>query len=93
MSHYDRYKKFVQEWQMSKSLNEFCEKSGVDKRYASNLAAHLRRRGVKLKTFCRRDHEVRKDPYLTVDEWSSLQEAANVWIGVWKKSHRTEVMG
>lgn len=41
---------FVRAWWQSASLAEVCQKTGLDRRAASNLAAQLRRRDVPMKS-------------------------------------------
>lgn len=47
--------KFMTEWNQCESLDQFCKATGLDRRDASNLAAHLRTRcGMNLKHMPRR---------------------------------------
>ena len=88
MSIYLKYREFIETWQMSKSIDEFCEKLGVDRGCARNIEAHMRRRNVNLKKFVRRTRPEPTYTQLTQEEWHMLRMTAATWSEAWKKEQR-----
>lgn len=63
---------FIRDWWASDTIDEACQRTGMDRRDASNLAAHLRRKGVPMKNMPRAArNEVQ--PMLTNDDLDLLR--------------------
>ena len=75
----ERYKAFIKAWLESRTSEEVAQKTGMDRRACSNLAAAIRRRGIHLPK--RSSGNSRRTPELLEGEWGELRLWANKLIG------------
>lgn len=76
----ERYKTFITAWLESRTIQEVCEKTGIDRRGCSNLASRIRQRGIPLPKRCS-GIQTPRTPELLEGEWDDLRMWANKLIG------------
>ena len=64
---------FALAWERASTVAEVATATGLDARQASNLAANMRRHGVKLKRMPNHGNEGHHVGYLTESEWDDLR--------------------